>query len=138
MRTDNVQMLTDTLQICEQGYYLHNGRKVKLKLSPAEMRSVRVFLPDEIAALAEYKDFQHVHVIGRCGHGCENMDSFSLARKRYEDCGYMFTGKDAKEILAVRVLCCFPWKAERRENTMNIIERFTPTWALMRSLLRPR
>ena len=103
MRTDNVQMLTDTLQICEQGYYLHNGRKVKLKLSPAEMRSVRVFLPDEIAALAEYKDFQHVHVIGRCGHGCENMDSFSLARKRYEDCGYMFTGKDAKEILVLNL-----------------------------------
>ena len=103
MRTDNVQMLMDTLHICEQGYYVHNGSRVKMKLTPTEMREVRVFLPDEIAALADYKDFQHVHVMGRCGHGCENMDSFSLARKRYEDCSYMFTGKDAKEILVLNL-----------------------------------
>ena len=103
MRTDNIQMLKDTLDICEQGYYVLNGKTNKLKLSLDEMKEVRVFLPNEIAALARYKDFQHVHVMGRCGHGCENMDSFSLARKRYQDCSYMFTGKDAKEILVLNL-----------------------------------
>ena len=103
MRSENIQMLFDTLGVCDQGFYEKDGQRVKLKLSPTEMRSVRVFLPDEIAALADYKDFQHVHVMGRCGHGCENMDSFSLARKRYEDCSYMFTGKDAKEILVLNL-----------------------------------
>ena len=103
MRTDNIQMLKDTLDICEQGYYVLNGKTNKLKLSLDEMKEVRVFLPNEIAALARYKDFQHVHVMGRCGHGCENTDSFSLARKRYQDCSYMFTGKDAKEILVLNL-----------------------------------
>ena len=103
MRSNDVQMLTDTLTICEQGYYSLNGKRIKLKLSPAEMKAVRVFLPDEVAALAHFKDFRHVYVMGRCGHGCENIDSFSLARKRYKDCSYMFTGKDAKEILVLNL-----------------------------------
>ncbi|MCD8149411.1 MAG: TIGR02452 family protein [Clostridiales bacterium] len=103
MRIDNIQMLKDTLDICEQGYYVLNGKKNKLKLSLTEMKEVRVFLPDEIAALAQYKEFQHIHVIGRCGFGCENMDSFSLARKRYHDCSYMFTGKNSKEILVLNL-----------------------------------
>ncbi len=103
MRTDHIAMLNDTLKICKKGYYKLNGKKLKLKLSLAEMKKVRVFLPDEISALADFKDFQHVHVMGRCGYGCENMDSFSLARKRYKDCSYMFTGKDAKEILVLNL-----------------------------------
>lgn len=103
MINDNINMLSDTLRICEQGYYMHNGRRVDLKLSMAEMKQARVFLPDEVAALAHFKDFPHVHVMGRCGHGCENMDSFSLARKRYEDCSYMFDAKGPKEILVLNL-----------------------------------
>lgn len=103
MRTDNIQMLNDTLEICEQGYYFVSGKKVQLKLSKAEMKSVRVFLPDELESLKGFRNFQHVHVIGRCGHSCENMDSFSLARKRYQDCSYMFNSPDCKEILVLNL-----------------------------------
>ncbi len=103
MKGDNASVLNDTLKICKKGYYKLNGKKQKLKLTQTEMKNVMVFLPDEIAALADFKDFQHVHVMGRCGYGCENMDSFSLARKRYKDCSYMFTGKDAKEILVLNL-----------------------------------
>lgn len=103
MRNDNIRMLLDTLRICEKGHYVRNGENVKLKLTPEEMRQARVFLPDEIDALARFKDFPHVHVMGRCGYGCENMDSFSLARKRYDDCSWLFKGKEAKEILVLNL-----------------------------------
>lgn len=103
MRTDNIQMLNDTLKIFEQGYYFVNGKRVNLKLSKDQMKAVRVFLPDEIEALKDYTDFKHVHVIGRCGHGCENMDSFTLARKRYTDFSYMFTEKGSKGILVLNL-----------------------------------
>lgn len=103
MRNDNIQMLADTLEICKRGYYSVNGAKVNLKLSVDDMKQVRVFLPDEIESLAHFKDFQHCHVMGRCGYGCENMDSFSLARKRYRDCRYMFTDEHSKEILVLNL-----------------------------------
>lgn len=89
MRNDNIQMLTDTLEICKRGYYTVNGAKVNLKLSVDDMKQVRVFLPYEVESLAHFKDFQHCHVMGRCGYGCENIDSFSLARKRYRNCRYI-------------------------------------------------
>lgn len=163
MRADNIQMLNDTLKIFEQGYYVVNGRKVQLKLSRDEMEAVRVFLPDEIEGLKSYKDFQHIHVMGRCGHGCENMDSFSLARKRYHDCSYMFTARDSKEILvlnlanpvnpgggvrrgaraqeedsAERVPCCFLWKELLQRNIIPITETYILSWDLMQSLSLPR
>ena len=103
MRDDRINMLNDTLRICEKGQYMYQNKLVKLKLSPEEMRAARVFLPDEIGALAHFKDFRHVHVLGRCGYGCENADAFALARKRYRDFSYMFTEKDSKEILVLNL-----------------------------------
>ena len=32
MRQDNINMLQETLQILDQGYYVANGKKVPLKL----------------------------------------------------------------------------------------------------------
>ena len=49
------------------------------------------------------KDFQHVHVIGRCGYGCENADSFSLAGKRMEQFSCDSGRKDAKPILVLNL-----------------------------------
>jgi len=103
MRETNVEMLADTLRICEQGYYERDGRKIELKLSPEEMRRACVFMPEDIEQLKDFKDFEHVHVMGRCGYGCDNMDSFSRAREMYEDFSYIFTGKDAKEILVLNL-----------------------------------
>lgn len=96
MRIGNIGMLNDTLRICGQGHYFINGKKVDLKLSREEMKSAQVFLPEQIAALKDYKDFSHVCVIGRCGYGCVNMDAFSLARKRYQDYSYLSFGQDSR------------------------------------------
>ena len=52
------------------------------KLAQSQMEEAKVFLPRDVAAVSADKGFRHVHVIGRCGYACENMDSFSLARKR--------------------------------------------------------
>ena len=93
MRQDNILVLQDTLTILNQGWYEKNGRKIALKLQRAEMEEAIVFLPDDVKAVAKKKDFPHIHRVGRCGHSCENMDSFSLARKRIE----MRRASDEKE-----------------------------------------
>ncbi len=82
MRQDNISMLQDTLAVLEQGYYVKDGKRVHLKLTRDQMEEALVFLPEDIKRVSKNKDFEHIHVIGRCGYGCENMDSFSLARKR--------------------------------------------------------
>ena len=82
MRQDNISMFQDTMTILDQGWYEKNGLRKPLKLKKDEMEDALVFLPDDVKAASENKDFQHVHVMGRCGYSCENMDSFSLARKR--------------------------------------------------------
>ena len=82
MRKDNIAVFQDTMDILNRGWYGKNGRKIPLRLTRDEMEEAVVFLPDDVRALSESKDFEHVHVPGRCGYACENMDSFSLARKR--------------------------------------------------------
>ena len=42
-RSYDIQMLADTLQILERGWYEKNGRKVKLKLSAQEMLDIQVY-----------------------------------------------------------------------------------------------
>ena len=48
MRQDNINMLQETLQILEQGYYVANGKKVPLKLSREQMKAAVVYLPDRV------------------------------------------------------------------------------------------
>ena len=81
-RSRELNMLNETLQILKQGYYVKNGRKVKLKLSRREMEEIHVYLPDDVRKYSNIEDFNPPYVIGRCGYGCENKDSFSLARER--------------------------------------------------------
>ena len=83
MRQDNISMLQDTLAILNRGYYTKNGRRIPCKLSREQMEEAVVFLPKDVEAVAGNKEFEHVTVLGRCGYACENMDSFSLARKRF-------------------------------------------------------
>ena len=103
MRADNLNILDETLRILEQGYYLTEGKRVDLKLTPEQMRTVRVLLPEDVRDICARTDFQRVFVMGRCGCGCVNADSFTLARKRQADCAHMFTGKDAKPILVLNM-----------------------------------
>lgn len=100
-RTMSKDMLLDTLQICEQGYYEKDGRRIKLKLTPDEMREIQVYLPDEVTRNANRKDFKPPFVIGgRCGHGCENKDSFSLAMDSYRSASVL---SDDPEILVLNL-----------------------------------
>lgn len=102
MRFENINMLNDTMAIMDRGYYEVNGKRVNLKLSKKEMKEIFVFLPKDVKRISDNKDFQHVHVMGRIGVGCVNMDSYSLAIKRYSDCSYMFN-KKSKPILVLNL-----------------------------------
>lgn len=103
MRQENIAVLLDTLSICEQGWYVKDNEKKKLKLTREKMEEARVFLPKEIRAVSEYKDFQHVHAMGRCGYGCVNADSFTLARKRTEQFSDDIAKEDAKPVLVLNL-----------------------------------
>ena len=79
MRDDNIRIFNDTLEIIKTGEYKVNGKPKKLKLSRQEMEDIQVYLPDDIKRISDNKEFDHIHVLGRIGVGCENMDSYSLA-----------------------------------------------------------
>ena len=102
MRQDNIKMLQDTLSVLRQGYYWAKGKRVSVKLSPAEMEEVVVYLPRDIEELAADTSFPHVHVLGRVGVACENTDSYTLARKRAEDADLLL-GKDHQPVLVLNL-----------------------------------
>jgi len=79
------------------------GKTIPLKLSRAQMEEVQVYLPRDVQKVCNAKDFEHVHVLGRCGYGCENADSYSLARKRVEQFSYDLKRKGAKPILVLNL-----------------------------------
>lgn len=86
MKTNNIHMLDHTLSILDQGFYSVGKKRVPLKLTPNEMREISVFLPEDVEKVIKDTDFFHCgHLASRVGVGCENMDSFSVARKRTED-----------------------------------------------------
>ena len=103
MRDDRIAMLQDTLDILKRGSYQAGRKTVSLKLTRAQMEEAEVYLPADVRALEESKEFPHVHHFGRCGYGCENMDSFSLARKRMEQLSYNLNEKGVKPILVLNL-----------------------------------
>lgn len=100
MYQDNITMLHKTLQIIEEGHYTVNGKMVKLKLTKKEMEAVNVLLPETVREIENCTDFKEIYYIGRCAHGCENIDSFTAARDMYRNHGYRFTEK-SKPILVL-------------------------------------
>ncbi len=103
MKQDNIAMFQDTMRILDQGYYTIWGKRIDLKLSREQMEAADVYLPEEIQIMSENKDFQHVHVIGRCAYGCENADSFSLARKSMGYSSYDPGEEGTKSILVLNL-----------------------------------
>lgn len=103
MREKNIAVFRDTLNIFEQGFYVKDGMIINTKLGKVEIAQNRVYLPDDIKIIEKYADFDHVHCIGRCGVGCENADSFSLAADRYDNCSYMFDEDEALPILVLNL-----------------------------------
>lgn len=92
-RSKEIAMLEDTLKILKQGWYEKNGKRIQLKLSAKEMQEIQVYLPEAVKKNCSDPEFSRPFVIGRCGHGCENIDSFALARKCLGDT-YLFTRDD--------------------------------------------
>lgn len=86
MRRDNINVLNDTLEILNTGYYVYNGKQIPLKLSLAEMQEISVYLPEKVQDICNRTDFEHIHkVFSRVEVECENIDSYSLARKRSDN-----------------------------------------------------
>lgn len=82
MQENNLAMLQDTLDIFEKGAYRIEGKSISLKLSYAQIEEAQVFLPQDVQDLCKAKDFDHSFSLDQCSYGCENIDSFSMARKR--------------------------------------------------------
>ena len=98
-----MDMFNDTMHILNKGYYKKDGKRVELKLSRAEAEKVTVLLPDEVEAYSHRPDFNPPFSMGgRCGHSCENMDSFMLAMKRDYDNRHLF-GKESENILVLNL-----------------------------------
>lgn len=100
-RNDNIQMLEDTLQIFSSGKYNKDGKTIHTKLSKKQMEECYVYLPENVADICNRKDFEHVHVMGRVGVGCQNVDSFSMAQMQYKHFSYLFSGKKEKNVLVL-------------------------------------
>ncbi len=100
-RIDNIQMLDDTLQIFNEGKYNKDGKIVYTKLSLKQMEECYVYLPEDVMDITNRKDFEHLHVMGRVGVGCQNIDSYSMAQQQYKHLSYMFSNGKAKNILVL-------------------------------------
>ena len=81
MRNDNINILFETLQILDQGWYEAGDQKIQLKLSREEMEEARVILPHELETMAENPKDTTPLSLCRCSYSCENVDSFSSALK---------------------------------------------------------
>lgn len=90
MRSDNIDMLQETLQILERGSYRINNRTVKLKLSKTAMETVHVLLPEDVQDICGRTDFEKVYREGKCEYSCVNEDSFTAARQQYQSFSYLF------------------------------------------------
>lgn len=97
---NNIAILEDTLDIISRGWYMKDDKKIDLKLSPREMKEVKVFLPSDVRALEKYEPESQCFRLGRCGYDCENIDSFTKARNNYVNHRCLFS-KDDKEILVL-------------------------------------
>ncbi len=89
-RKKNIEILGDTLDILDKGYYEKDGQEIKLQFSPEEMREAKVFLPSDIETLKNAKSKITPATEGEhstdstCMYGCENTDTLVLAEKEYK------------------------------------------------------
>ena len=97
MKTDNIEILVETLRLLNQGYYNVNGKTVELQLSKEQMEFSRVLLPEEIHSICNGSFVNQFKE--RCKVDCVKLDSFAAAiqmgKKRRA------AGKDVKPILVL-------------------------------------
>lgn len=78
-------ILEETLKICITGRYEAGGKEISLPFTASQVKDALVFLPDDVEKIKNHKFEEHVQVIGRCGTGCQNTDSFQLAHQVVEN-----------------------------------------------------
>lgn len=78
---NELQMLTDTLDIFEAGSYVKNDQSIALKLTQNEMREAIVLLPDRVKQICEHPAPDNIRGTGRAEYFCVNEDSLSATRK---------------------------------------------------------
>lgn len=100
MKNENIQILEDTLRIFKEGKYRKDGKTIRTKLSGNQTEECYVYLPENVQDIMNRKDFQHVHVMGRVGVGCRNIDSFAMAQELHE-WNFLFSGEKANNILVL-------------------------------------
>ncbi len=87
-RKKNIEILEDTLRILEKGEFEKGGKKICLSYTREQLREAKVFLPGDIEALR--RDVQKAVSSGGktsaqgCSFSCENIDTLTLAKKRYD------------------------------------------------------
>lgn len=96
-------MLNDTLTIINEGFYVKNNKKVCLKFGTDRLKQIKVLLPDDVEKICNKNDMPRRIFFGRCGHDCQNIDSFSLARSIYMNYSFNFKNKDTKNILVLNL-----------------------------------
>ena len=81
MRDHNVEILQDTLDVCNRGFYETESGRVNLKLDMEHMLIAEVYEPRVLEGFRNFKDFVHPCLEGRCSYSVVNTDSFTLARE---------------------------------------------------------
>lgn len=85
MRNHNIDILQDTLDVCERGYYDHESGRVYLKLDIDHMLIAEVYEPRVLDDMRNCRGFDHSGLEGRCSYSVANTDSFTLARAVAEE-----------------------------------------------------
>lgn len=95
-----VGIINETLDILQKGSYNVGTETVKLKLSTDRQTNAIYFDAGNVAELREHPHDNGHFVLGRCGYGVLNMDSFEAARNMAADYRYR-TNKGAKNVLVL-------------------------------------
>ena len=102
MKMNNVAILNHTLETLERGFYFtKSGKRVSLQLTPKQMKECTVYFPEKIHKLGKNSKASHVYVLGDVYVGCENADSFSVARVQAMDTSVFLSDDYEKRVLVL-------------------------------------
>ena len=82
MRSANIQMFEETLDILKKRRYIKDGKKVRMKLSKKQIKKCFVYLPEDIQSMTKPEKLLPVPETEGLGIGCKNTDSFSMAMEQ--------------------------------------------------------
>ena len=77
-KMNNIEILQDTLQILNAGYYEVKGKEVKLRLSKEQMEASHVLLPADVQNICS-RELTRAAIPGQCKIGCVKQDSYVAA-----------------------------------------------------------